>query len=233
MHVSVVIPAYNESATITPLLQRVLKARQAPHQWEILVVDDFSADPTIERACKFEPEVRVLRHPFNLGKGAALKTGFAAARGEVVIVQDADLEYDPAEYKLLLQPIMDGDADVVFGSRFGGAGPHRVLFYWHYVGNRFLTMLSNITTNLNLTDMECGLVAVKTEYLRKIRLVENRFANQPEMTVKLARLGARFYEVGITYHGRSYAEGKKITWRDGVAAMVAILRYGVFERLFG
>jgi len=232
MHISVVIPAYNEANTIGTILERVLKALHEPHQWDILVVDDCSRDSTAEVVRKFAPDVRLVTHSTNQGKGAALRTGFAAAHGEIAIIQDADLEYDPAEYRNLLQPLLDGKADVVYGSRFAGSGPHRVLYFWHYVGNKFLTTLSNMTTNLNLSDMECGMIVLKLDLIRKIRLEENGFGGQPEIVAKLARLGARFYEVGISYHGRTYREGKKITWRDGVKAIFCIIKYGILQRLW-
>jgi glycosyltransferase involved in cell wall biosynthesis len=232
MHVSVIIPAYNEERTIAMILDRVLKSRLAPHQWEIIVVDDCSRDSTKEIVKKYAPDVRLVVHDHNQGKGGALRTGFGAATGDAVIIQDADLEYDPSEYPKVLQPILDGVADVVWGSRFIGSAAHSVLYYWHYVGNKWLTTFSNMATNLKLSDMECGLVAIKLDYLRRIHLEENRFGNQPEMVAKLARLRARFYEVGISYHGRTYKEGKKITWRDGVSALRCIFYYGIVQRFF-
>jgi glycosyltransferase involved in cell wall biosynthesis len=232
MHVSVVIPAFNEERTIETLLKRVLEARHEPHQWEIIVVDDCSKDKTTELVKKFHPDVRLVSHEKNLGKGGALRTGFASVSGEVVLIQDADLEYDPNEYRKLLQPILDGVADVVWGSRFIGSEAKSVLYYWHYVGNKLITMVSNMLTNRNLSDMECGLVAIKTSYVKQLRLEERGFGNQPEMTAKLARLRARFYEVGVSYHGRTYEEGKKITWVHGFEALWCILKYGMLQRIF-
>lgn len=227
MHISILIPAYNEEKTIGLVLERVLKARFEPHTWDILVVDDGSTDQTARIASQFTPTIRLLKHPRNDGKGAALRTGFGAAEGEAVIVQDADLEYDPAEYRRLLQPITDGVADVVYGSRFLGGNAHRVLYFWHYAGNRFLTFLSNMVTNLNLSDMETGFKVMRTSMLKGLVLKENGFGIEPEITVKLAAAKARFYEVGVSYYGRTYPEGKKITWRDGFAAVGCILKYGL------
>ncbi|MCG8455710.1 MAG: glycosyltransferase family 2 protein [Holophagales bacterium] len=234
--VSIVIPAYNEVATVETLLHRVADAElPAGLEREIVVVDDGSSDGTRELLRRLEaagdPPIRLLEHGENQGKGAALRTAFAASRGDIVIIQDADLEYDPSEYPALLQPILDDLADVVYGSRFL-SGPHRVLFFWHYLGNRVLTTLSNMFTDLNLSDMETCYKVFRGELLRdrilgQIGLGSNRFGIEPELTAKVARVRARIYEVPISYHGRTYAEGKKIGWRDGVAAIWAILRYNL------
>jgi glycosyltransferase involved in cell wall biosynthesis len=224
--ITVVIPAYNEAPTIARQVGRVL-AQGAPT--EVIVVDDASDDGTA-RALEAvgDPRLRVLRHEKNRGKGAALRTGFAAATGDVIIVQDADLEYDPADYPVLLGPILDGRADAVFGSRFLG-GPHRVLLFWHSVGNKWLTLLSNVVTNLNLTDMETGAKAFRTEVLRRITLKEERFGFEPEITAKLARAGARIYETPVSYSGRTYAEGKKITWVDALVVPWVLIRASFFD----
>jgi glycosyltransferase involved in cell wall biosynthesis len=227
---SVVIPAYNEVKTISTIITTVLAQ---PVVQEAIVVDDGSNDGTweaIQSAQREHGRVKALRHSQNLGKGAALRTGFAQATAPVVVIQDADVEYDPKEYSILLEPILQGKADVVFGSRFLG-GPHRVLYYWHSVGNKVITTLSNICTNLNLTDIEVGLKAFRREMLEKITLCENRFGIDPEITAKVARLeGVRIFEVPISYSGRSYAEGKKIDWRDGLVVLWCILKYN-FVRL--
>ncbi len=233
MKLSVIIPVYNEVATIRAVIESVRAA--PPYEREIIVVDDASTDGTRE-LLKGELESlvdQVLLQERNLGKGAALRRGFAAATGEVVVVQDADLEYDPQNLTALLEPILSGKADVVFGSRFMGGQPHRVVYFWHMVGNRFLTLVSNMFTNLNLTDMETCYKAFHRDVLRRVVLKEDRFGFEPEITAKVARLGCRIYEIGISYHGRTYAEGKKIAWRDGIRAFYAICKIQSLPRAFG
>jgi glycosyltransferase involved in cell wall biosynthesis len=204
--------------------------KRSPVDCEIIVVDDCSKDGTRELlASQLAHQVdQVIYHPVNQGKGAALRTGFAAATGDIIIVQDADLEYDPQEFPIMIEPILAGKADVVFGSRFQGGRPHRVVYYWHMVGNKFLTNLSNMFTNINLTDMETCYKAFRREILQSIRIRENRFGFEPEITAKVAKLNCRIYEVGISYYGRTYQEGKKIGWRDGLRAIYCILRYNLF-----
>lgn len=232
MLISIVIPVYNEETTIRNILEKV-QAVSGQFEKEIIVVDDCSTDGTRQILKNIEgfenADLKIIYQNENQGKGAALKAGFAAAKGDIVIVQDADLEYDPSEYPKLIQPIVDGKADVVYGSRFKGEGPHRILFFWHYVGNRILTTMSNIFTNLNLTDMETGYKVFKRELLSNIDLKEKRFGFEPEITAKLARLGCRIYEVGISYSGRTYLEGKKIKWKDGVRAMWCIVKYSLLS----
>ena len=224
--VSVIIPAYNEAGTIGELIRRVLATDLDK---EVLVVDDGSTDGTAEEAEKWADRgVRLLRHGKNLGKGAALRTAFEAARGRIIIIQDADLEYNPEEYGKLLDPILRGEADVVYGSRFLG-GPHRVLFFWHFVGNRLLTLLSNMLSNLNLTDMETGYKVLRREVVEGLVLRERRFGVEPELTQKLARAGWRIYEVPISYYGRTYEEGKKIGLRDALWALWCLVRYRVAD----
>jgi glycosyltransferase involved in cell wall biosynthesis len=229
---SVVVPCYNEEATVKELLNRVL---ESPWVSEVVVVDDGSTDGTLGSArAVADPRVRVLEQPRNLGKGAAVRRGFKEATAEFVIVQDADLEYDPREYGRLLEPLLDGKADVVFGSRFMSDRPHRVLYFWHSMGNRVLTTVSNAFTNLNLTDMETCYKAFRREVVQGLDLRENRFGIEPEITAKVARGGWRIYEVGISYSGRTYAEGKKIGWRDGIHAALCIVRYSrAWERVGG
>lgn len=225
MKLSVIIPVYNEIETIEEILKRV---RSVPHDKEIIVIDDSSTDGTTawlkERAGE---DIKVFFHDENKGKGGALKTGFQQVTGDIVVIQDADLEYDPADYSRIIEPILDGRADVVYGSRFTG-GPQRVLFFWHYVGNKFLTLLSNMFTNLNLSDMETCYKVFRADLLEKISVKSNRFGFEPEITAKFAKLKCRIYEVPISYSGRTYEEGKKITWRDGLAAFFHIVRFGLF-----
>jgi glycosyltransferase involved in cell wall biosynthesis len=225
------MPVFNEVATILHVAGVVL-AR--PEVTELVVVDDASSDGTwdeLESLAAANPErVKALRHEGNRGKGAALKTGFAAATGDIVLVQDADLEYDPGDYPRLLEPVLRDAADAVFGSRFIGGSSHRVLYFWHSLGNRFLTLLSNMVTDLNLTDMECGYKVFRRDLLQKITIEEPRFGFEPEIVAKVSRSGARIYEVSVAYYGRTYAEGKKINWKDGVSAIRCILKYGLLRR---
>lgn len=231
MKLSIIIPVYNERELAPLLLERVEQAVLPEGVTrEVVLIDDCSTDGTrdwLKELNDTRPDLTVLLHERNQGKGAALRTGFAAATGDAIIVQDADLEYDPREYAALLEPLLDGRADVVFGTRFLGH-THRVLYYWHSVGNWLLTMLSNMLSNINLTDMECCYKLFKADVLRQVRLQEDRFGFEPEVTAKVARLGVRIYEVPVSYSGRTYAEGKKINWRDGVSALRCILRYNLW-----
>jgi len=232
---SVIVPAYNEERTIVPLLKNVLEAN-TDLSLEVIVVNDASTDNTPGAVEAFlagnrSLPVRIISHERNTGKGGALHTGIRQAKGEYLIVQDADLEYDPREYRALLKPALEGFADVVYGSRFMGSNPHRILFFWHTIGNRFLTFLSNSLTNLNLTDMETCYKLFRTDVIRKMQLKEKRFGFEPEVTAKISRVpGIRIYEVGISYYGRTYEEGKKINWIDGFRAIYCILKYNLFSR---
>ena len=232
MKLSVLVPAYNEAATLREAIERVKGVDFAK---EIIVVDDGSTDGTraiLEELTRQDEirsnptnEIKVLLESVNRGKGAAIRAGLSHVTGDVVIIQDADLEYDPQDYGRLLEPILSGKADVVYGTRFSGGGPHRVLFFWHFVGNRILTLFTNVLTNLNLSDMEVGYKAFRTEVLRSIPIKSNRFGFEPEVTVKIAKRGYRIYEVPISYYGRTYSEGKKITWKDGMAALYTVIRF--------
>jgi glycosyltransferase involved in cell wall biosynthesis len=231
MKLSIVIPIYNEAATILELLDMVAAVNVGIDK-ELVLVDDCSKDGTrdvLKKVAIDHPEWRVLFHDVNRGKGAALRTGFAAATGDFVLIQDADLEYDPREYPILLRPLLENRADVVFGSRFQGGGPHRVCFFWHYLGNKFLTTLSNMMTNLNLTDMEVCYKVFRREVIQKLTLREDRFGFEVEITAKVARAKCRIYEVPISYYGRSYEEGKKITWKDGFRALYCIIKYRLMD----
>jgi len=228
MKLSIVIPVFDERNTIAEVVHRVRQV-DAGMEKELLIVDDGSSDGTQDVLKTMDhPEVRIFFHKKNMGKGAALQTGFSNAGGDIVLIQDADLEYDPTDYPTLLAPILDGRADAVYGSRFLG-GPHRVLFFWHYVGNKLLTLLCNMFSNLNLSDMETCYKVIKRDYLDRITLKSKRFGFEPEVTIKLAKLKAKIYEVPISYSGRDYSEGKKIGWKDGIAAIFHILRFKFFK----
>ena len=227
MILSIIIPCYNESKTINSLIEAVKKSPVKKR--EIIIVDDGSKDGTRDILSELnDPEVRVIFHAQNQGKGAALRTGFNEAKGDICIVQDADLEYDPQEFQIVIQPILDGKADVVFGSRFQGGRPHRVVYFWHRIGNGLLTLMSNFFTDLNLSDMETCYKAFRSEVIQSINIKENRFGFEPEVTAKISKMNIRIYEVGISYYGRTYDEGKKIGWKDGIRAVYCILKYNLW-----
>lgn len=234
---SIIIPAYNEGKTIHLILQKVADViLEGGLDKEVVVVNDCSSDDTVKAVERFQTEnpslhLRLISHAVNQGKGAALRTGISEANGDFIVIQDADLEYDPREFNLLLRPVLGGFADVVYGSRFMGGRPHRILFFWHSIGNKFLTFLSNAFTNLNLTDMETCYKLFRADVVKQIQLKENRFGFEPEITAKIARIPQiRIYEVGISYYGRTYAEGKKIGWKDGFRAIYCILKYNLWAR---
>ena len=225
---TVVMPVYNEARTVRRVIEAVLAS---PLVHELIAVDDGSKDGTREAMADVaDGRLRVIRHTHNLGKGAALRTGLAEARGDIVLIQDADLEYDPAEYPDLVAPIISGKADVVLGTRFLGAGSHRVLYFWHSLANRALSLLTGMITDLNISDMECGFKVFRAEFARRLELRENGFGVEPELVCKIARLNPRIYEVPISYHGRTFAEGKKITWVDGIHALRCLVEYGILRR---
>jgi len=228
--ISIIIPVFNEEKTLLQLLEKVIHAPVANLQKEIIIINDFSTDNTKNILDNIQDKnIKILHHQKNQGKGAALQTGFKVVTGDIILIQDADLEYNPNEYQNLIQPILDGQADIVYGSRFIGAQPHRVLYFWHYLGNKFLTLLSNMFSNLNLTDMETCYKVFKKEVIEKINIEEKHFGFEPEFTIKAARQKFRFYEIGIAYAGRTYEEGKKIKAKDGWRAIWCIVKYGVFN----
>lgn len=233
---SVIVPAYNEESTVYQILKQIVESKTEGVKKEIIFIDDFSTDQTLKKVESFRndfPEVvmKIIRFNKNSGKGSAIHKGIEEAEGDFILIQDADLEYDPGDYEKLLQPILENKADVVYGSRFQGSAPHRVLFFWHSLGNRFLTFLSNLFTNLNLTDMETCYKLFRSDILKKIDLKEKRFGFEPEVTAKISRMpGIRICEVGVSYFGRKYFEGKKINWKDGVRAVYCIVKYNLFSR---